>query len=150
ADVRSDIFAFGTVLYEMVSGRRAFRGDSAVETMNAILKDDPAEISTIDAGIPPGLTSIVTHCLEKQPEQRFQSAHDIAFSLRTLSNSTSSTTKAIAARGARSRTWLLPALVAAAFVLGGAATYLLRQRTMEGSNLSYQRLTFRRGQAFNA
>jgi Tol biopolymer transport system component len=149
ADVRSDIFAFGTVLYEMVSGRRAFRGESAVETMNAILKEDPPEISTIDAGIPPGLTSIVTHCLEKQPEQRFQSAHDIAFSLRTLSNSTSSTTKAIAARGTGKRKWLLPLLVVGAFVLGGAATLLLRPHPTIGG-LSYKRLTFRRGQAFNA
>ena len=82
-DHRSDIFSFGTVLYEMSSGVSAFRGDSAVETMNAILKQDPEDLAQIDQA-PPGLVRIARRCLEKRPEERFQSAHDLAFALETL------------------------------------------------------------------
>src|SRR5947209_2174914 len=81
ADVRSDIFSLGAVLYEMLTGRRAFRGDSAVETMSAILKEEPAEISASRPDTSPGLERIVRRCLEKAPEQRFQSARDLAFAL---------------------------------------------------------------------
>jgi len=81
ADHRSDIFAFGAVLYEMLSGRRAFRGESAVETMSAILKEEPPELSSLGRGVPPSLDVVVRHCLEKQPEDRFQSARDVAFAL---------------------------------------------------------------------
>jgi TolB-like protein/Tfp pilus assembly protein PilF len=81
ADSRSDIFSFGAVLYEMLTGGRAFRGDTAVETMNAILKEDPPEPSRTIADLPPSLDRIVRHCLEKSPEERFQSARDVAFAL---------------------------------------------------------------------
>ena len=77
ADVRSDIFAFGAILYEMLSGRRAFHRDSAAETMSAILREDPPDSGVV----PSGLDRIVQHCLEKKPEKRFQSAHDLAFAL---------------------------------------------------------------------
>src|SRR5262245_32309941 len=86
-DHRSDIFSFGSVLYEMLSGRRAFRGASNVETMNAILKEDPPELSDTNRNLPPALERIVSHCLEKNPEERFQSARDIAFDLEQLSGS---------------------------------------------------------------
>ena len=86
-DHRSDIFSFGSVLYEMLSGQRAFRGASAVETMNAILKEDPPELSETNRHLPPALERIVGHCLEKNPEERFQSARDIAFDLDQLSGS---------------------------------------------------------------
>ena len=85
ADARSDIFALGAILYEMLSGHRAFRGDSAGETMAAILKEDPPELSVTNQNVSPGLDRIVRHCLEKSPERRFQSASDIAFDLETLS-----------------------------------------------------------------
>ena len=85
ADHRSDIFSFGAVLYEMLSGRRAFHGETAIETMNAILKEDPPELSTSGKAIPPGLERIVSHCLEKKPDERFQSARDLAFDLGTPS-----------------------------------------------------------------
>jgi TolB-like protein/Tfp pilus assembly protein PilF len=81
ADFRSDIFSFGAVLYEMMTGRRAFRGESAVETMSAILKEEPAGISAARPDIPPAFERIVRRCLEKAPEQRFQSARDLAFAL---------------------------------------------------------------------
>src|SRR5262252_10439441 len=85
ADARSDIFALGAILYEMLSGQRAFRGDSAAETMAAILKEDPPDLSVTNQDISPGLERLVHHCLEKNPERRFQSASDIAFDLESLS-----------------------------------------------------------------
>lgn len=88
-DHRSDIFSFGAVLYEMLSGRRAFHGDSAIETLNAILKEEPAELSSTNSNTPPALERVVWHCLEKSPERRFQSASDVAFALESLSGVTS-------------------------------------------------------------
>jgi eukaryotic-like serine/threonine-protein kinase len=90
ADHRSDIFSFGTVLYEMLSGKRAFAGGSSVETMHAILKVEPPEIDTTAARIPPGLERIVRHCMEKNPADRFQSARDLTFALAALSGSETS------------------------------------------------------------
>src|SRR5262249_25219478 len=81
ADARSDIFSFGAILYEMLAGQRAFHGDSAADTMSAILKEDPPELSVTNQNVPAGLDRIVRHCLEKSPEQRFQSVRDIAFDL---------------------------------------------------------------------
>ena len=90
ADHRSDIFSFGTVLYEMLSGKRAFTGGSSVETMHAILNAEPPEIDITTTRIPPGLERIVRHCLEKNPEDRFQSARDLTFALAALSGSETS------------------------------------------------------------
>ncbi len=84
-DHRSDIFSFGAVLYEMASGTRAFRGDSSVETMNAILKEEVPELSESGVHVSPGLERIIRRCLEKKPERRFQSASDLAFALDALS-----------------------------------------------------------------
>src|SRR5258706_13792124 len=70
----------------MLSGRRASTGDSAADTMSAILKEDPPELVVTNTSIPPGLERIVRHCLEKSPEQRFHSAHDLAFDLEALSS----------------------------------------------------------------
>lgn len=85
ADQRSDIFSFGAILYEMLSGQRAFRRDTMAETMTAILKEDPPELSETNAKINPQLGKIVRRCLEKKPERRFHSAHDLAFALEALS-----------------------------------------------------------------
>ena len=88
-DHRTDIFSFGAVLYEMLSRRRAFRGDSAIETLNAILKEEPAELSPSNPNVAPAVERVVWHCLEKNPERRFQSATDIVFTLESLSGLTS-------------------------------------------------------------
>ena len=84
ADARSDLFSFGAIFYEMLSGKRAFHADSAGETMAAILKEDPPDLSVTNQTIAPGLERIVRHCLEKNPEQRFHSAHDLAFDIEAL------------------------------------------------------------------
>jgi serine/threonine protein kinase/Tol biopolymer transport system component len=81
-DARSDIFSLGVVLYEMASGKRAFESASPVETMNAILRDDPP---ALPHSVPPALNRIVRRCLEKQPALRFQSATDLGFALQNLS-----------------------------------------------------------------
>ncbi len=105
-DHRSDIFSFGAVLYEMLSGQRAFRGESAVETLNSILKDEPTELTATSRNVAPALERVVWHCLEKSPERRFQSARDLAFALEALSGSSSvsgQTISATAALPARSK-----------------------------------------------
>ena len=91
ADSRSDIFAFGAILYEMLSGKRAFHGDSAVETMSAILKEDPPDLAETNRNVSPALERIVRHCLEKNPAERFQSARDVAFNLEALTDISTST-----------------------------------------------------------
>src|SRR5947208_3934890 len=88
-DALSDIFAFGAILYEMLAGRPAFRGDSPIETLNSILRDDPSDFFELGLRIPAALDRIVRHCLEKKPEDRFQSARDLAFDLGSLSGLTS-------------------------------------------------------------
>ena len=82
ADHRSDIFSFGAVFYEMLTGRRAFQGASSVETMMAILHEEPPHLREGSRTLPPELVEIVSHCLEKSPDERFQSARDLAFALR--------------------------------------------------------------------
>jgi|RhiMetdeSRZDD1v2_1073273.scaffolds.fasta_scaffold06876_13 eukaryotic-like serine/threonine-protein kinase len=117
ADHRSDIFSFGALLYEMLSGRRAFQRESPAETMSAIAREDPPELS----GISPGLDRIVHHCLEKDPAERFQSARDLAFDL--ASGSTVSVPqKTQPAESARaSRRWLVIAAAIALLAVGIAA-----------------------------
>jgi eukaryotic-like serine/threonine-protein kinase len=96
ADYRSDIFSFGVILYEMLSGRRAFTGESAVEVMNAILKEEPQDLAETNARISPALERIVRRCLEKKPERRFQSTSDLCFAIESLSTPSGSRTDAAA------------------------------------------------------
>src|SRR5580700_6860355 len=85
SDHRTDIFSFGAILYEMLAGKRAFQKTTSADTMSAILNEDPASVSQVMANIPPALQRVVHRCLEKNPEQRFQSASDLAFALDALS-----------------------------------------------------------------
>src|SRR5207245_4762940 len=87
ADYRTDIFAFGAILYEMLTGRRAFQKPTSAETMSAILNEEPPAVSQTARDIPPALQRTVHRCLEKSAEQRFQSASDLAFALEALSDS---------------------------------------------------------------
>ncbi len=86
-DHRSDIFSFGAILYEMLSGKRAFRGDSNAETISAILREDPPDLSETNKTVSPALERVVRHCLEKNPAERFHSARDLAFAIESLSGS---------------------------------------------------------------
>ena len=83
-DHRCDIFSVGAILYEMLAGRRAFRGETEVDTITAVLREDPPDSDLEQAGIPLQFRQIVRHCLEKEPENRFQSASDLGFALETL------------------------------------------------------------------
>jgi serine/threonine protein kinase len=89
-DARADLFAFGAVLYEMLAGERAFRRDTAAETMTAILREEPPDLLVARADLPPALERIVRHCLEKSPAERFQTARDVAFALEALATSAAS------------------------------------------------------------
>jgi eukaryotic-like serine/threonine-protein kinase len=89
-DPRSDIFSFGAIFYEMLSGKRAFHRDTAADTMSAILKEDPPDFSETNRNVSPALERIVQHCLEKNPESRFHSASDVAFDLEHLSGTSGS------------------------------------------------------------
>ena len=89
-DHRSDIFSFGAILYEMLSGKRAFRGDSMAETMSAVLREDPPDLSDTNKTISPALERVVRHCLEKNPAERFHSASDLAFALESISGAATS------------------------------------------------------------
>src|ERR1700722_312191 len=88
-DHRSDIFTFGAILYEMLTGSRAFRGETEVDTMTAVLREEPNRSDLEKETIPAGYEDLVKHCLEKDPENRFQSAKDLAFALQTFSGSSS-------------------------------------------------------------
>src|ERR1700683_3058486 len=104
ADARTDIFALGAVLYEMLSGVRVFRRDTPAESMSAILREDPPDIADATRPVSPALDRIVRRCLEKSPEQRFQSARDLSFALSALSGTDASGfTKAAAAPAASHR-----------------------------------------------
>jgi serine/threonine protein kinase len=138
-DHRSDIFAFGAILFEMLSGQRAFKRDTAAETMTAILKEDPPELTEMNRGISPALDRIVRHCLEKNPDQRFQSARDLAFNLEALSQYSSSSVGAIAKPTAVQRVrrfqWLI-ALLLVAFAAG--LGYLVGHGAKASSELTYR------------
>src|SRR4029077_14650571 len=130
-DARSDIFAFGAILYEMLSGKRAFHGDSAADTMSAILREDPPELLLTNQNLPPGLERIVRHCVEKNPEQRFHSAHDLAFDLESLSGLSGLSApgaRPIAAIPGPSRRGLLGAVAAAVLLPAIAASFLAGRR----------------------
>src|SRR5262245_59524286 len=88
ADQRADIFAFGCVFYEMLSGTRAFRRDTPVASMNAALSEEPPDLISASANIPPALDRIVRRCMEKQPQRRFQSADDLAFAIENAPGTT--------------------------------------------------------------
>jgi len=121
-DHRCDIFSFGLVLYELLSGKRAFHADTSVEIMTAILKQEPPELSE---SVPSGVRQIVMHCLEKDPANRFQSARDLAFALGAVSQSGSHAVPAQRAPRPR-HLWLPVAIAAAGIALGAIGTLSLR------------------------
>src|SRR5262245_55220901 len=119
-DQRSDIFSFGAILYEMLAGRRAFHGESTAETMSAILKEDPPDLSETNQRVSPALERLVNHCLEKNPESRFHSASDLAFALEALSGSTSNSTQTMTMASLASRRWARRELILAIVAAGAS------------------------------
>ena len=152
-DHRSDIFSFGVVFYEMLTGKRAFRGDSPIEIMSAILTKEPPEPTETERTIAPAFERIVRHCLEKRPADRFQSTKDLAFDLESLAATLTVSGSGITPRrGVKQRRKKL-IWVAAAVVLGLAAfgaAYVLGKKSVDPELPSYHQLTFRRGTIFSA
>jgi tRNA A-37 threonylcarbamoyl transferase component Bud32/WD40 repeat protein len=151
ADARSDIFSFGVVLHEMLTGSRAFRRSSAAETISAILKEDPPDISATNQNVPAGLERIVSHCLEKNPEQRFHSAHDLAFDLEMLSGSSAiGAAPSRAAPGRGKVRGVAVALGALALIAAAALGFFVRGFGSSAAPPRFTRLTFRRGLVMSA
>jgi Tol biopolymer transport system component len=152
-DHRSDIFSFGAIFYEMISGKRAFRGQTAADTMSAILKDDPPELTETNRAVSPAIERIVRHCLEKNPDERFQSARDIAFNLEALS-SVSSGPMPVSMESARGVHFRRRGAFAAAGILGlvliSSLTWWLGTNSARGDFPTYKPITFRRGSIGNA
>jgi Tol biopolymer transport system component len=121
-DARSDIFSFGAVLYEMLTGKRAFKRETSAETMSAILREEPPELSDTGWQGPPALQRILVRCLEKNVERRFQSASDLAFAIESLSGA--STAKSVPQPKSR-RAWL-PWVIAATLLVGTAIREMVR------------------------
>ena len=154
-DARADLFAFGAVLYEMLSGQRAFQRDTAAETMTAILNEDPPELVGTKAPIPSSLERIVRHCLEKNAAERFQTARDVAFALEALSGSNASVSasggQAVAAAPTARYRWLQVVGFAAAMLAAGGAGGLFAGKSFwQTLPPVFHRLTFNRGTIWNA
>ena len=151
-DARSDIFSFGAILYEMISGKPAFHRETAADTMSAILKEDPADLSETNRNVSPALERIVQHCLEKNPEQRFHSASDIAFDLEHLSGVSGASSRVTAVASARPRNRLLSGIVGAlaiALTMLGVGWWMGRG-SGAASPPEYKQITFRTGSIGNA
>jgi Tol biopolymer transport system component len=146
-DQRSDIFNFGAILYEMISGVRAFHADSGVEILNAILKEDPPDLAGRAAHVSPALSRLIRRCLEKNPDERFRSAHDIAFALDALSESSISAGVGVLPEAKHGASRSVMAAIVALILIGAA--FLIGRRTAPESTAftspTFKRLAFGRG-----
>jgi serine/threonine protein kinase/tetratricopeptide (TPR) repeat protein len=123
ADQRSDIFSFGCILYELLTGHRAFKGQTAAETCAAILRDEPGDLTGSGRRIPLGIEPILRRCLEKRPDQRFQSARDLSFALKAQSDLTGAVTGATVPPRPFFRASWIAMLAAAALIVFGVAAW---------------------------
>jgi eukaryotic-like serine/threonine-protein kinase len=145
ADARSDLFSLGAILYEMLSGKRAFTGTTSADVMSAILKDETPELAAQVPNLPPALGRIVHRCLEKEPAERFQSARDLAFNLELLTRTESSSGALPAVVAEKKRRWPMPVLstlaLLAAVGLGMTLQELLTPRPQMATPVTLRRLT---------
>jgi len=148
-DHRSDIFSFGAILYEMLSGKRAFRGGSMAETASAILREDPPDLSETNQTVSPALERLVRHCLEKNPAERFHSARDLAFAIESLSGSAITSgatnlslsnseaaeagTSILRIFGNAPMAWIIAAVCLTGLLVALAFVYFNRSRTVSGA-----------------
>jgi WD40 repeat protein len=123
ADARSDIFALGAILYEMLTGRRAFQRPTSAESMSAILNEEPPAVSQLTPSVHPGLQRIVNRCLEKSPDKRFQDASDLAFALEAMSDSSSATMPSVSQTAGR-KSWLWISTIASVALLAAVIVFL--------------------------
>lgn len=151
ADARSDIFSFGAMLFEVLSGRKPFEGPSIIETMNAILKEEPPPLVVPKGELPPALERLVLHCLEKDPANRFQSAQDLAFDLESLTLEGSGPAKLLRTTvpTARKGLWSLGA-ASLLGVLLGTGYWAGRGAAAPAVAPQFNRLTYRRGNPMTA
>jgi serine/threonine protein kinase/Tol biopolymer transport system component len=148
-DHRSDIFAFGSVLYEMLTGQPAFQRDSAAETMHAILKEEPSPLSELHPDLSPALNWIVSLCLEKNPDERFQSTRDLAAALRGLSGISGIVPMQVPKRSTPFR-WSIVVSAAALLLVAAGSAYFLGKASSTPRPPAFRQLTFRRGSVVSA
>jgi len=145
-DFRSDQFSFGSILYEMLTGKHAFKRESAPETLSAIIREDPRPIAEFVPESPAPVAWIVERCLAKEPSERFASTRDLARDIASIRQHLSaSVTGSIAPSGASSRRRIALSLAAAAVLAAGAAGFFLARRRAAPPTPTFQQLTFRRG-----
>jgi eukaryotic-like serine/threonine-protein kinase len=142
-DGRSDIFSFGALLFEMLTGKRAFKKDTTAETMTAILRDEPPELTETGWQGPLGIQRILARCLEKNVERRFQSASDLAFAIESLSGT--GVTQKVAEPPKEKATWWPWAVGAAAFALVAAGAWFWGRNSATRAQPKFTRLTYRKG-----
>jgi Tol biopolymer transport system component len=142
-DHRSDLFSLGTVMHEMLAAEHPFRRDTPADTMSAILREDPTELTSLNGNVTPGLDRVIRHCLEKSPEQRFQSARDLAFQLDMLSSGSGTVPTVETPLLSRRRTAALG--TALALLLAGlVGGWLLRGQLASGKQppVTFKQLTY--------
>jgi serine/threonine protein kinase len=150
-DARSDLFSLGAVLYEILTGRRAFARDTTADTMTAILREEPPDLGSVRADLSPALDRIVRHCLEKNAAERFQSARDVAFALEALSGSNLSSMPVRVPP--RTQRWLQPVLSALVVLAGVAGGYAVGRGTSgptSPATVRFESKTFEPQAIFNA
>ena len=147
-DGRSDLFSLGTVMFEMVGGEHPFRGNSPADTMSAILREDPPDLMKLNPNVTPALDRVIRHCMEKSPEQRFQSARDLAFQLEMLTSASGSAptleTK-ISERFSRPLVGVIGALMLLALGLAGGWLLRSRERGSASPAIGFAQVTFEDG-----
>jgi eukaryotic-like serine/threonine-protein kinase len=146
-DARSDIFSFGSIFYEMLTGTRAFSGETNVDTMTAVLKEEPSDLQNESLSLPPAYAGTVRHCLEKEASDRFQSARDLAFALQEAKGY-SGRVQSPGRKSYSQTRKVLPWLGAAALL--AAAGALIGASLKPVSTLAYQRITYSRGTVYSA